>query len=398
MDRGTQDAALVPQRTLVQPTRAAGLDRPEIDEHPVVGPDVLLEPHGVVDGWSTAPDDRLVLLTEARAEIREIGERGPVHQRVVPERCGGTDPEAVGEHSLQEVGRRHRAHIEQRVPPALGDVLGCRHVAPGRVVEDPALALCVKGRDHGEDHLAVLNGDDVAGRERAPVPVTVHLEDDGQVAPPRPQEVAVERVGKAVGLHGGRRGEQTLRRHLPAVEGLAWSVVGVATAEEVTVDPLEGQQGREVFGAVEVHHPRRRPHPLRPRLDAPPEELARPGEVVHVSHSRADEEVHAPGRLVRPRLPSRIHQHIAFAQAHEDGAADRRRLGQRPAGREAPHGDRRRHGGRCPRRQVATPGGEVPEVAPHDVGIDVVVVEAPGHGIGTRSRRTGRSRPARGHW
>ena len=29
--------------------RAAGLDGPEVDEHPVVGPDVLVEPHGMVD-------------------------------------------------------------------------------------------------------------------------------------------------------------------------------------------------------------------------------------------------------------------------------------------------------------------------------------------------------------
>jgi len=144
---------------------------------------------------------------------------------------------------------------------------------------------------------------------------------------------------------------------------------------------------RSGLGNCERRPSPRRPHPLRPRLDASPEQLARPGEVVHVSHSRADEEVHAPGRLVRPGLPARIHQHIAFAQAHEDGAADRRRLRQRPAGREAPHRDRRRDGGRSPWRQVATTGGEVPEVAPHHVGIDVVVVEAPRHGVGPRPRR-----------
>ncbi len=140
--------------------------------------------------------------------------------------------------------------------PPLATSSGAGTSRRGRVVEDPTLALRVKRRDHGEDHLAVLHGDDVAGRERTPVPVTVHFEHDGQIAPSRPQEVAVERVGQAPGLHGGRRGEQTLRRHLPAVERLTRSVVGVATAEEVTIDSLEGEQGREVLGAVELRHPR----------------------------------------------------------------------------------------------------------------------------------------------
>ncbi len=66
----------------------------------------------------------------------------------------------------------------------------------------------------------------------------------------------MQRVREAVRFHSGRRGEETLRRHLPAVEVLTRPVVGVATAEQVTVDPLEGQQGREVLGVIEVHQSR----------------------------------------------------------------------------------------------------------------------------------------------
>ncbi len=59
---------------------------------------------------------------------------------------------------------------------------------------------------------------------------------------PGPQEVAVQRVREPVRLDGGRGGQQALGRHLPAVEGLARPVVGVAPPEEVAVDPLERQQ------------------------------------------------------------------------------------------------------------------------------------------------------------
>ena len=154
----------------------------------------------------------------------------------------------------------------------------------------------------------------MAGRERAPVPVAVDLEEDGEIAPPRPQEVAVERVGEAVGLHGGGRGEQALRRHLPAVE-VARPVVGVAPTEQVTVDPLQGRRERS-RPRLEVHQPLGRPDPLRPRLDTAPEHLGVPAKVSCVPSS-ADEGVHAPGQLVRPRLTTRVDQHVALPQAHE---------------------------------------------------------------------------------
>jgi hypothetical protein len=44
-------------------------------------------------------------------------------------------------------------------------------------------------------------------------------------------------------LNRGRRRHQALGRHLPAVEGLARSEVGVAGPEQVAVDALERQQG-----------------------------------------------------------------------------------------------------------------------------------------------------------
>ena len=83
----------------------------------------------------------------------------------------------------------------------------------------------------------------MAGRAGATVAVPIDFEDDGKVAPTRAQEVAVQRVRETHRLDGGRGGEQALRRHLPAVQGLARPVVGVPAVEEIAVEPLEGQQG-----------------------------------------------------------------------------------------------------------------------------------------------------------
>ena len=171
-------------------------------------------------------------------------------ERIVAERDGGADPQAVGEDALQEVGRRDGPHVEERVPPARSRVLRFGHVAAGRGVETAALALDVEGGHHGEDDLAVLYGDHASGRERTPVPVTVHLQDDGKVAPSGPQEVAVEGVGQPAGFDRGRGGEQALCRHLAPEEGAARPVVGVPAAEEVLVDPLECQERMQVVGEV----------------------------------------------------------------------------------------------------------------------------------------------------
>ena len=244
----------VAQRAVVRPAGAAGLDGSQVDEHPVVGPDVLLEPHRMVDARAAASDERRVLLAESRAEVGQVRQSGPVQERVVAERGRGAHPDAVGEDPGEEVGRRHLAHLEQRVPPAPGRVLGLRRGAPGSIVEDAAVALGLEGRDHGEDHLALLDRDDVAGGEGAPVPVAVDLQDDGQVAAPGPEEVAVERVRETIRLDGGRRGEQALGRHLPSVQGLARPEVGVAAAEQVAVDPLEVQQRGQILGEVEFVH------------------------------------------------------------------------------------------------------------------------------------------------
>ena len=195
----------------------------------------------------------------------------------------------------------------------------------------------------------------------------------------------MERMGKAPGLDRRRGRQEALGGDLPPIEGLARSVVGVAAAEEVSVDPLQQEERGEVVGQLQVHHDAAgrlvayRTHPVRPRLDAPPEELAGPGEVVHVRHARADEEVDTVGRLVRSRLTPRVDEDVTLAQRDEDGAADGGRLRQRRAGGQAPQHRRRRDGGGSPRRHVAVPGGVVLQVPPHHRRVDVVVVEAPGH-------------------
>ena len=154
---------------------------------------------------------------------------------------------------LQEVGRRDGSHIEQRVPSAQGGVLRIGHVAAGRIVEAGGVAVAVEGRHHGEDDLAVLHCDHAAGGEGPPVPVAVDLEDHGEVAAAGTQEVAVKRVWQPAGLDGGGGREQTLGRHLAAVEGPARAVVGVAAAEQILVDPFQREQRTQVGG--EVHAP-----------------------------------------------------------------------------------------------------------------------------------------------
>ena len=67
---------------------------------------------------------------------------------------------------------------------------------------------------------------------------------------PGPEEVAVEGVREPSCLDGGRGGEQALRRHLPAEEGAAWPVVGVAATEEVLVDPFQSEERTQVVGEI----------------------------------------------------------------------------------------------------------------------------------------------------
>ena len=211
----------------------------------------------------------------------------------------------------------------------------------------------------------------------------------------------MERVREAIGLDRGRRREQALRRHLAAVEGLARPVVGVAAAEEVAVDPLEGQQrapgprparGPSVPLALRCVRVRPAPSPPTSRSGARRARGSRRScacgailgqtkrSTLGTTRRPAARPAGRPARHARPGPPGR-------------GSG---RPPPRPAPRPEPGttGHRRRDGGRAPRRQVAAPRREVPEVAPHDGRVDVVVVEAPGHGRRRSAPRLGGSSSA----
>ncbi len=207
----------------------------------------------MVDGRPTAPDHRAVLLAEAGPQIGQEGQPGTVQQRIVTELRGRTDPEAVAEDALQEVGRRDLTHLEQRAPRLVGHAFRLGRLPARGLVEVGAVALDVEGREHGEDDLTVLHGDDVARREGLAVAISVHFEDHGQVDTAGAEEVTVERVGQPVGLDGRCRRQEALRGHLAAEKALARPVVGVAAAEQVAVHAVEGQQRRQVAGHLEVH-------------------------------------------------------------------------------------------------------------------------------------------------
>ena len=207
----------------------------------------------MVDARTAAPDQLPALLAETAAEVGQVGEPGPMEQRVVAQRGGRAHPHAVAEDAFEEVGGRDLAHFDQRDTGTRGRILGFRPFATGRGVEHAALALGMERSEHGEDDFALLHGHYVASREGAAVTVAVNLENDGQVATPGPQEVAVQRVRQAVLLNGRGGGQQALGRHLPAVERRARAVIGVTGAEQVAVDPFERQELGQVVGDLELH-------------------------------------------------------------------------------------------------------------------------------------------------
>ena len=71
---------------------------------------------------------------------------------------------------------------------------------PGRLVVG-TLLVDVERHEEAHDHLAVLTGGDVAGRERAAVAIAVDVEDGRTVGLAGAQEVAVQRVDAPVVGH-----------------------------------------------------------------------------------------------------------------------------------------------------------------------------------------------------
>ncbi len=88
----------------------------------------------------------------------------------------------------------------------------------------------------------------MACRERSAVTIGVHSEDHGPVDLTWPQEVAVERVWRAVGLDGEPCGHQRLRCSLTAVKGDSFPSAGSVDASvQVAVQFLQLQERGEVI-------------------------------------------------------------------------------------------------------------------------------------------------------
>ena len=84
----------------------------------------------------------------------------------------------------------------------------------------------VERRRQVEDGLAVLDGHDPAGGERAAVADAVDLVEDRHRRVAGAQEVGVQRVDRPVGARRAGRGDQRLAGHLAAEHPLAVLVAG----------------------------------------------------------------------------------------------------------------------------------------------------------------------------
>src|SRR5262249_25782548 len=126
-----------------------------------------------------------------------------------------------------------------------------RYVGHGEgVVEAPLGGLEAGG--HVEDRLAVLDGGDPAGRERAAVPYPIDLVEHGDPGGAGPQEVAVQRVAQPGVGHRAGPGGQRLAGHLAAEEALA-VLVGGHAPEDVDLDRFEVEQLHEVVDRLLGH-------------------------------------------------------------------------------------------------------------------------------------------------
>ena len=115
-----------------------------------------------------------------------------------------------------------------------------------------ALLGHLEARLQVEDGLAVLDGHDAPGGERAAVADPVDLVEDRHLRVAGPQEVGVQGVDDPPGLHGAGGGDERLTGHLPAEHALA-VLVGGQPAEDVHLDRLEVEQLHEGIDGVLGH-------------------------------------------------------------------------------------------------------------------------------------------------
>ena len=95
----------------------------------------------------------------------------------------------------------------------------------------------MEGSGHGEDRLAVLDGNHAAGREAAAVADAVDLVDDRHRGVAGAQEISVEGMREPP-VHGAMRGHQRLADHLAAEHALP-ADLRTQAPEQIRLERLE---------------------------------------------------------------------------------------------------------------------------------------------------------------
>ncbi len=102
--------------------------------------------------------------------------------------------------------------------------------------------------------MAVLDRHDAAGDKALAVADAVDLVDDRHAGVAGPQEIGVQRMRLAVGLHGAGGGDERLADHLAAEDALP-ADLRAATAEEVVLQRLQVEDAEEVLDGVRHEDP-----------------------------------------------------------------------------------------------------------------------------------------------
>src|SRR5438132_12944638 len=90
-EHAAEGAGAVVDATHVGAPRAAGAERPQVEQDPVVEADVAVEPHGVVQAGAAASEVLDVDVAEPRAKVAGVGEGAGVDRLVVGGEAGAAE-------------------------------------------------------------------------------------------------------------------------------------------------------------------------------------------------------------------------------------------------------------------------------------------------------------------
>ena len=250
-------AVLTAKRTAVDAARAACLQRPQLEQHPLVGADRFVEPQAVIDARAAGGEAGDVDLPEAGTEVGDVRNRARVHERIVGKRRRRAHPQA---NRSAEPDRR-RCASASLLGPRRGTATGAREASTDRTPPRVGTAskVALSSRAWNDATIEKMTSpswtartwraeNDPPSRSRSTWRIT------GRSTRPGREEVAVQRVRQPLGRHRRARGAQRLRRDLAAVERHARArALLVLAAEQVTVEDFEVEQRRET--ALLLHLP-----------------------------------------------------------------------------------------------------------------------------------------------